>query len=107
MDPPVYDVVNYLDGTRLEGQFATDRVCPIEEDPTSCSTFKFSALYTVQDIKDYMDGILGLWSGNTADEDYDLTEMLIPTMKEQGVITTEMFSFYLTGLEGESYIDFG
>ena len=48
---------------------------------------------------------MGLWSGNKSD--YDKTEMFMPKLMQDSDIGEETFSFYLTGLDGQSYVDFG
>ena len=46
-----------------------------------------------------------MWSGNRSG--YDSTELFMQTLAATSDISENIFSFYLTGLEGESYIDFG
>lgn len=47
-----------------------------------------------------------MWSGNSEDSDPDV--MFMNTLMESSEdLTEKTFSFYLTGLDGESYIDFG
>lgn len=52
-----------------------------------------------------MEGILGMWSGNFPD--YDKSEMLMPGLCDDTLLTDCSFSWYLTGVSGTSYIDFG
>lgn len=63
------------------------------------------ALTQADGLSDYEDGILGMWSGNR--NGYSDAEMLQPGLFDDNVITQNVFSFYLTGLFGTSYIDFG
>jgi len=51
------------------------------------------------------DGILGMWSGNHSSA--DTSEMLMTQMAADSDITEQTFSYYLTGLSGQSYLDFG
>ena len=51
------------------------------------------------------DGILGLWSGNHSSA--DTSEMFMTHMSADSDITENVFSFYMTGMDGESYIDYG
>ena len=47
-----------------------------------------------------------MWSGNNGNIDR-WERLLIPHLFYENVIGESMFSFYLTGYEEESYIDFG
>ena len=46
-----------------------------------------------------------MWSGIT--DSADQTEMFMNGLMATGGISEKTFSFYLTGVDGESYIDFG
>jgi len=46
-----------------------------------------------------------MWSGNTDAADQE--EMYMNKMVETSLIEDNIFSFYLTGLDGDSYIDYG
>lgn len=99
------DSVTYLDGTSLRGDVSTERIC-VTTDLASCATAQaFVALTQADGLSDYEDGILGLWSGNR--DGYNDFEMLMPGLYDDDVISEQTFSFYLTGLSGTSYIDFG
>lgn len=50
-------------------------------------------------------GIVGLWSGNSASTDQN--EMFMTQLKADSDIAEKTFSFYMTGLNGQSYLDFG
>ena len=63
------------------------------------------ALTQADGLADYEDGILGMWSGNRIG--YSNTEMLMTGLFADNAISENVFSFYLTGLSGTSYIDFG
>ena len=104
LDPAEYDSVRYLDGTFVEGQLGTDRACPVN-DETACATFQFTAISDESGLRDYEDGIIGLWTGNYFG--YDDTKLIMPRLHEAGVFEDNMFSFFLTGTSGDSYIDFG
>ena len=47
-----------------------------------------------------------MWSGNKAGYS-DQHKMIMYALAEQSVITENVFSFFLTGEAGDSYIDFG
>ena len=97
-----------MDGTSLEGQWATDKTCATKGDEGSCATdFLFSAIWDQSGLNDYEDGIIGMWSGNLIDEYSNPDVMFMNTLMETGDLSEKTFSFYLTGLDGESYIDFG
>ena len=46
-----------------------------------------------------------MWSGNISG--YDNSEMFMTGMAADGDIAEKTFSYYLTGLSGQSYLDFG
>ena len=46
-----------------------------------------------------------MWSGNRSGA--DTTEMFMYKMYPDSTITERTFSFYMTGLDGQSYLDFG
>lgn len=76
----------------------------------SCITFKFAAITKGKSLIADTDGILGLWSGNTAAtavEPVDLTTMIIPELVKSTAITQKTFSWYFIGDGGDPYIDFG
>ena len=89
----------------LEGNRGKDTVCPTKTASSCATAFKFTPVKTATGLKDTEDGILGLWSGNSSTA--DKTEQFVPEMAKSGAITKKVFSFYLSGLSGRSYIDFG
>ena len=95
----------YMDGTWLTGTISTDRVCPSDDEQSCSIDQQFVALTRENGLSDYEDGILGLWSGGKTG--YDNAEMLMPGLFADSTITENVFSFYMTGLDGASYIDFG
>ena len=99
--------MTYLDGTQLKGYYGTDRVCPTSDDGSCADDFKFSAISVATGLKSYEDGIIGLWSGNTNSVTYDRTQMFVPEMVKDSTITAQIFSWYMTGQSGKSYVDFG
>lgn len=48
--------------------------------------------------------MVGLWKGL---ENSDKQSLLVPWLKETEAISDAVFSFYMTGTDGQSYIDFG
>ena len=46
-----------------------------------------------------------MWSGNV--EDYDDSNLFMKRMVDSGAVTDAVFSFYLTDVDGDSYMDFG
>jgi len=60
-----------MDGTSLKGYYGTDRVCPVNNSQSCVTDFKFVAIYQATGLRDYEDGIIGLWSGNTSSGSYD------------------------------------
>lgn len=94
-----------MDGTNLYGRFGYDITCP-SSDPDSCANnFLFVAITEASGLRYYEDGIIGLWSGNKSGN-FD-EEMFMHKMYTDSTIDEKVFSFYLTGLSGSSYIDFG
>lgn len=98
----------YLDGTTLQGDVATDRVCPVSDVNSCISKYHFTAIETATGLRDIEDGILGMWSGNEVglQEKYSRA-LFVPEMVKDGSITESVFSFHLSGLTGQSYLDFG
>lgn len=96
-----------MDGTALKGYYGTDRVCPTNLVGSCVNDFKFIAIYEASGLKSYEDGIIGLWSGNTNSLTYDSTQMFVPEMVTDSTITDKVFSWYMSGLAGKTYIDFG
>ena len=96
--PATYDRVTYMDGTSLYGQHATDKVCPVTDQNSCANNFQFVALSSTSGLRDYEDGIIGMWSGNRSG--YDTTEMYMYKMYPDSTITERTFSFYMTGLSG-------
>lgn len=89
----------YMDGTSLTGDWATDDACVTESDAGSCGTgYKFAALTRQSGLGENEDGILGMWSGNSSDADQDV--MFMNYLAASGDITEKTFSFYMTGLDG-------
>ena len=105
VSPTTYDTVRYMSGNELSGKLAHDNVCPVTDADSCANDFRFVAIETVYGLDTQVDGLVGLWSGNKAA--YDKTEMFMYTMIETSTITNNIFSFFLTGLDGDSYIDFG
>jgi len=105
--PQTEKTVTYMDGTQLKGYYGTDRVCPTSSDNSCADNFKFTAIHTATGLRDYEDGIIGLWSGNTLNSLYDDATMFMPKMTADSTITQKVFSWYMTGQSGKSYIDFG
>jgi len=104
--PADYDSTTYMDGTSLSGQLAYDRVCPTDNDDSCADDFKFVAISSASGLRDYEDGIIGLWSGNR-DSYTNEEEMIMHKMFDDSTIDEKVFSFYLTDLASSSYIDFG
>ena len=104
-DPADYDSVTYMDGTSLYGQLAYDRVCPTTDTNSCANDFLFVAISSASGLRDYEDGIIGLWSGNKSAAIQE--EMIMNKMFDDSTIDEKVFSFYLTDLAGSSYIDFG
>lgn len=104
--PDEYDSVTYMDGTSLYGQLAYDRVCPTTNDDSCADDFLFVAISSASGLRDYEDGIIGLWSGNS-DSYTNEEEMIMNKMFTDSTIDEKVFSFYLTDLSESSYIDFG
>ena len=96
-----------MDGTQLKGYYGTDRVCPTSADGSCADDFKFAAISVASGLKDYEDGIIGLWSGNSNSVTLDKTQMFVPEMVKDSTITAKVFSWYMTGKSGKSYVDFG
>ena len=94
-----------MDGTSLYGQFAYDRVCPTTDTNSCADDFLFVAISSASGLRDYEDGIIGLWSGNYSAANQD--EMIMNKMFDDSTIDEKVFSFYLTDLANDSYIDFG
>ena len=91
----------YLDGTTLIGDLATDRVCPSKNESGCSNSQQFVALTKSKGLYDYEAGILGMWSGN--EPGYDNTEMLLPGLCADSLLLKDqecIFSFYLTGTSG-------
>lgn len=103
--PTEYDRVTYMDGTSLYGQIGLDSICSTSDTNSCANDFQFVAISTATGLRDYEDGIIGLWSGNKTG--YSTDEMIMPKMYADSTITENVFSFYLTNLSGSSYIDFG
>ena len=75
-DPTEYDRVTYMDGTSLYGKLGTDRTCPVTDTASCATAYQFVAISESSGLRDYEDGIIGLWSGNY--NGYDNTEMIMP-----------------------------
>lgn len=101
--PKVQTVVRYEDGTKLEGYFASDKVCPTANEKSCSDGFSFLALESQSGLQSNYDGIIGMWSG----ADGNTGGLLVPHLHRQGIIERSTFSVYLTSIPGESYIDFG
>lgn len=94
-----------MDGTSLKGKHAYDRVCPSTTETSCANDFRFVAITKQDGLSSNEDGILGMWSGNVSG--YDTTEMFMYKMAADSDIDANIFSFYLTGEDSQSYIDFG
>ena len=95
--------ITYGDGTQLSGPYATDTVCATS-DTDSCGTdFLFIAVDDQSGLYYRFDGIVGMWSG----VDGSTSGLVVPQLYEQGVLSSNMFSFYMTAKADQSYIDFG
>ena len=105
-DPQESKSEEYMDGTAIGGFVAFDKACATAGTDSSCAIdFEFVALNTQSGLSDYEDGILGMWSGIT--DSADQSEMFMNGLMANGGISEKTFSFYLTGVDGDSYIDFG
>lgn len=102
VSPARYKRESYYDGTVLEGRVGTDIVC-VTLDSESCAEHEFVALDYTYNLSSYEDGILGMWSGRGQDVD----ELWMYSMIGDTSIVSNTFSFFLTGKDGASYIDFG
>lgn len=70
VSPADYDTTEYLDGTSLYGQWATDKACPVTGVSTACAnTYPFVAMITADGLSTNEDGIIGMWSGNHSNAD--------------------------------------
>lgn len=82
-----------------------DRVCPTSDNASCADDFLFVAISSSSGLKEYEDGIIGLWSGNKSSAIQE--EMIMNKMFADSSIDENVFSFYLTDLASSSYIDFG
>ena len=64
-----------------------------------------TALDVATGLRDFEDGIVGMWSG--ANGYANSVEMVMLDIKKHSTITETTFSFFLTGVNGNSYLDFG
>lgn len=87
-----------MDGTMLQGDWGTDRVCPTADTGSCATDFKFVVIDVADGLASYEDGIIGLWSGNTASADKSV--MIVPEMVRTNAIAAKAFSFHLSGLTG-------
>ena len=95
----------FLDGTKLRGDYVYDTVC-ISSNPYTCAAdFQWLAISNNKGLSDYEDGILGMWSG--ANDPDNQPGLLVPWLYKKGVIREPTFSFLLDGMAGMSYLDFG
>ena len=97
--------IEYADGTYLEGNVGTDRVCPSLNTSACSFNQKLVAITKATGLHSEEGGILGLWSGNISE--YDTSFMMMPGLCASSSMTECVFSFYITGTTGSSYIDFG
>ena len=104
-DPQLVDTITYLDGTSLEGIVAYDRVCPTSFEVSCADEFEFIAITVQNGLRTFEDGIVGIWRGDL-DNISPQTEY-VPWLYQSGAISQKAFSFYMTGLDDTSYIDFG
>ena len=79
-------------------------MCPTSDEASCADAFEFIALTEQSGLSSFEDGIIGLWSGYTW---YDNPSLYVPWLQTSGTISENIFSFYMTGLSGTSYIDFG
>ena len=106
VEPAEFKTTKYQDGTTLEGRWATDQTCATSGAGGSCAfDFKFNAIKSQYKLVDYSNGIIGLWSGNSLYAKQD--EIFMNKLMASSDISEKIFSFYLTGVKGQSYIDFG
>ena len=94
-----------MDGTYYKGFFGTDRVCLTQVTVSCVDEFKFSVVEEAERLKSYTYGNFGLWKGLQGSQDQ--SEMYVPRLKKAGVISEAIYSFYMTGEGGQSYVDFG
>ena len=99
------DSTTYISGDTLEGFLVYDDVCPLADRDSCAEGFRFVAIHTQAGIDGQLAGVLGMWSGNSPSLDQE--EMFMNKMVETSLIDKNIFSFYLTGVDGDSYIDFG
>ena len=98
----------YGDGTQLNGSWATDTVCVLD-DPTTCAAdFKWVAITssTGTALSEDTDGIIGMMESYT---EY-ANALYVPELYAASIISENVFSFLLTddaGTTGTSYMDFG
>ena len=97
--------VTYLDGTSLQGNWATDRVCPTTDTASCANTFKFIGIKTQSGLRTFEDGICGMWSAFSSGGFEDT--LYVTSLFQAGAITEPTFSWYMTNTGGQSYIDFG
>jgi len=86
------------------GDVAFDRVCPTDNALSCAEAFQFIAITSQSGLRSYEDGIIGMKHGETGANDPGL---YVPQLKASEAIGETIFSFYMTNLSGQSYIDFG
>ena len=97
--------MEYADKTALKGKWAYDSAC-LANDAASCaSDFHFITITEQAGLQIDEDGILGMWSG--FGETGPNHALYVPWLLSKGVIDEATFSWYMTGLSGTTYIDFG
>jgi hypothetical protein len=94
----------------MAGNKAFETVC-VNSDTSTCVTdYEFLEVNSQSGLQSEYDGYVGMVSGKSG----DTGALLVPTLFEQGVISENKFSFYLTNdydlidcPSCQSYIDFG
>jgi len=95
-----------MDGTELYGRWSIDKACPVKSDANGCNnTFEFVSIITSSGLDEEEAGVLGMWSGNHSYA--TASQMFMTEFDDDSDVSEKTFSFYMTGLDGESYIDFG
>ena len=101
--PDEFHKQQYADGSYVNGQAATDKLC-VTQDPASCTLgFKFLAVFYQNGFSASYDGILGMKSGANGNTD----PLFVPHLYSQGLIAKNEFAFYTTGENGKSFFDLG
>lgn len=101
------DLVEHIYGTaQLYGLDARDDVSLDKEGRVKVIMFEFFEVFKQYGITENVDGILGMcrpW----VDESYQTGPLFVVELYKRGAIAKNMFSFYIDGMDGQSFIDFG